>query len=170
MWPWDIPSSFVNFSSIRGTFRKHSVWPQDLPSTCVNISYVWRTFRPLSFRPQEVLSTSVDFPCGRGTFQNFHQFSVHTLAPPASSVNLLFESGTFHQLLSTFLATAELSINCLCTRRSTGPLQSSFCVSAGRSVKFCQLFVHLRDLHQLSSTVWRLWEVLSTLVNFLCVH
>ena len=181
MRPRDLPSNFratvllcnlsayVNFTFVRRTICQLSVQQSDIPSIFVHPRDSSPTFsafagssvsfHQLSVRPLNIPSTSINIPCGHGTF---HQFSVQ-----------------LRDLSPTFRASEGPSIN--------------FPYVRGRSVNFCQLSVWLRDyqifmcqrnilsssaniraasgpsinLRQLSM---RLQNLLSTSVNFPCIH
>ena len=147
--PRDIPSTFCASTGHSVNSRKLYVWPRNLPSTFEhsrNLLLTFRatvgpsvTFSQLSVRLWVFLSTFVNFSCGRGysvnflcvctTTDNFHQLSVHPLVLPWTflmatkpSVKFPWVCRTFHQLPSTFRASAVPFIN------------------------FRQRFVHPRDL------------------------
>ena len=146
----DLPSSFRASAGPSVIFHKYSVRLRDLPSTCVNFSCI---------RASEI---PVNIPCGCGPFGNFpcihRTFRLLVLtfcASARSSVNFSCGHGAFHKLqvsmhLQYFLS---CSVYSLLIRRTIRPLSirprnfsSNIRTSAGPSVNFHQLSVHLRDL------------------------
>ena len=133
--PWDILSTFRASAGFSVIFHKHSVRPWDLLSTCVNFSCSRGTYcqfsvhlRDLSptFRASEgpfinflyVRGRSINlrqlFVCPRDNPSNLSAehcviFSKHSMQPqglPSTCVNYPCGCKTFHQLPSTFHASA----------------------------------------------------------------
>ena len=126
----------------------------------------------------DLLSTSVNYPCGLGTFC---QLSVHTrdlqptfCASAGSSINFSCSLGTFRQHFVLLRDLPSTSVNFPCLRWAFGQLSvrlrdfpSTFCVSAGPFISFPFGSGTSRQVRQLSV---HLWDLLSTSVNFPCVH
>ena len=110
---------FHQFMCVRRTFRQLSVFPPGLSSAFRMAVGLPVKFRQLSVHPWDLLSTSVNFPC------------IHS---------------TFHQLLSTFCATAGSSVNNLHGCRTYRQHQSILRASARLTVNLRQLFVRPGDL------------------------
>ena len=164
MHPWDLLKTLDNFPCIHGTIRQilAIICASALPSV---------NFQKISICPQDVLSTSVNFPCVCGysrhisyTSLAFHatfcQHSVDPLDLSPTAINFLFIIGSFCQLLSIFCvfegpsanfrASAGLSVNFCQLSMHLQELLSNFCASWFHSVNFCKVSLHLRDFLSIS--------------------
>lgn len=98
-------------------FRQHSERPRDLTSTSVNLPY-GQEFHQLSVWLCDLSSTSC-------------QLSVRPGDLPSNSVKFTGGRKTFHQCLQTFRSTRRPSVNFL----------STFCLTVGPFMHFCQISI-----------------------------
>ena len=158
-------SNSTSSSCVHGTFCQLSIF---CPSAGLSVN-----FHQLSVHQRDLPSTSVNFPCVSGTF---HKLSVHPWDFPSTFRVFAGPSVIICQLppcasvyLLTFRVAARLSVN--------------FCACAGLSVDFHQLMCvrgsfHLSVFSRRLSSAFRmavglpvhLWDLLSTSVNFPCIH
>ena len=186
-----ILSVYDNLPFVRGTFRQ--LWSTSRVSAVPAVNFCQHFVHPWDLLKRSVqlldlLSTSVNYPCGLGTFCQLsvlpRDLQPTFCASMGSSINFPCSLGTFRQhfVLPRDLPSTSVKFPCLrwafgqlsvrlrdfpSTSLSPRDLPSTFCVSTGPFISFSLGSGTSRQVRQLSV---HLWDLLSTSVNFLCVH